>query len=881
MDDAPSTDAGSAKRSGSGRRHTITHPAALTYTPPRSSASARNPFSCPAAAHSGRQRCASARIPTIQISAEDNRPVLFQNAENNDDDISGHAYNNMDIDQAAGPHDSIATQPGMSPMLDAASSSRPESGLGLFNLFGTAPQQQQQDTAPSSPLMQSNTAIIGQTVQNQVQPDWLSVLPFSDQYPLHSPVPSPVMSPSLPSSTFDSPLFPHHPLSSPSFSQFHYPNYTATVPGSPNAPSFIQSPSMESGASPKFGLTVKTQELGQLFSFGNPDEFAYSESTPGSDFPSKSPLDYTSSSQATSPVPSSSDSGFPGTPFLNPHLGEAIIDDGSQFPTFASQQEQLGHYQQEPGEDTTPTSLSDLRDLLQVPGHGNPKKQPRRDSDPFPKRRPHALDENSRVSRPGSQRSCSSSRARGRPISTGRQFLQDFLNSSGGGTLQERSTSPAPGPACKGKRQGPMSQEARTKATERRTQKDTCVGCKVSRTKCDPSPDIWGACTKCKNGQPKSTGAQLCGSHSFNHKTQALTLDYTSIYWITPPRTSHPSPSRLFIPMPKTLSIHDLRNNFSYLIRNSYPSIRVSSHSNNNSNNNTTLYDISLAGSLSYLSSERNSSLSTFKNWPALINTLSASPSDGWLSCLTPPYRRRTEHQILSVLPSWTAQQGYFTYSLVSAAAAAAGSSSADGSSDVVCQLDPDDPLQRRLLVSAAQVSRIIARKVERIGFDCLQGILPGADPKSKPSASNLPDPFHVRVLGRLALQLRFQCHLWDAPGSPRQSTPIALSAHDDCVDAVRWVCRSLYVFHCWLYRILRPVDLAGGPSIECSISRYPGAGRAVSELMSKGENDHGFLDWWAEGEVKVDAAEMDPVVFETDTEMVDAVMMTSNVLYS
>src|SRR5688572_18676032 len=111
--------------------------------------------------------------------------------------------------------------------------------------------------------------------------------------------------------------------------------------------------------------------------------------------------------------------------------------------------------------------------------------------------------------------------------------------------------------------------------------------------------------------------------------------------------------------MPQSLSLSTLQDNFSCLIRSSFPTIRVSS-------NNLVLYDISLAGSILYLSNERNSSLSSHRSWPALINTLSAVFEDGWLDCLTPSYRRKASEDILSILPSWTTQQGCFTYSLVS-----------------------------------------------------------------------------------------------------------------------------------------------------------------------------------------------------------------------
>jgi hypothetical protein len=181
-------------------------------------------------------------------------------------------------------------------------------------------------------------------------------------------------------------------------------------------------------------------------------------------------------------------------------------------------------------------------------------------------------------------------------------------------------------------------------------------------------------------------------------------------------------------------------------MRSSYQAIRVSS-------NTTTLYDIDLQGAIHYLSRECSVSLASSRTWKIFITNLAESPDDGWLDCLTSRYRPDSKEHILSLLPTWTVQQGYFTYSLVPA------------SGQSTQPLDPENPEEKPFIISAAQVSRIIGRKVERIAFEHLQKILPSDKNKLLPTSP--VNPQHVRILGLHALALRFQYHRWNLPAHP------------------------------------------------------------------------------------------------------------------
>lgn len=837
-------DSASAFDSGSGRsaarRHTRTTSMAASFP------ASQIPFSgCNETF--GRQRshssCDPMSLPVITLNGNKNGMGLLQPF----DDDSGspldliHSPGRVEEDS----FNSIAVQPPTPHSTDTA----PVDGLGLQGLIRSAARQSRQNLSPNASLMQNNANIM----------EWNTMLspPFAEPYGMSSPVLSPVSSPILPSSSFDtsqgnSPYLSNSAMSSPIFPE--HADFTGPVPGGAtannNTQSYVNSPSLSTASHRPYHLTVNT-DLGNAASFASS-----SGSTPGWDF-NRSPMSCASSSVGTSPVPSISDSGYPEVPVTNPYLNEAVIDE-SQFPGLGSQQQQQHRhqYQSDDSEHTTPTSFSQIPKLpppqqnhLEIPA----SRQPRRDSDPFPRRNSLVQGEKVRIKRAVSQK------GRQSPFHLAdEENLVDLLQCTGQDASlplpSQSSRSPTP---SKGRRTGPMSAIGRAKATDRRVNKDTCVSCKVSRVQCDPSKDIWGSCTKCASmsSLPKTNGAHLCGCHSFSHKVASLTLDYTTTYWITPSRVTPLTPSRVFVPLPHSLSVSNLTSNFNYLLQRAFPSIRVSS-------NASILYDISLAGSIRYLSNERNSSLSSHRSFPALINTLSAGPEDGWLDLLTPACRLETPERIMSVMPAWTTQQGCFTYSLVST------------NTGTVRQLDPDNALERSFIVSAAQVSRIIGRKVERIGLDKLQNVLPTAN-KNKPSPNSPPDPRHVRILGLTALSLRFQLHSWSLPTAhPPASIAIPASTHADCVEAIQWICRSLYVNHCWLRRIVAPVlSLEATQHIDCTISSYAGAGRAVSELMSRGESDDGFMEWWTEGAFKVLEAQMDPVVVEEGRGQVDVSM--------
>ncbi|KAL2204932.1 hypothetical protein CC79DRAFT_924394 [Sarocladium strictum] len=844
------TDSGSRFGSEPGRKgrpRAKTNSAAPTYT---AVATSLDSFP-PTTDGFSRQRSHSSvnpAIPTITVSTDDNVHPLIQS-------LNGYLPSRGRFLGGANQPADSDDHHAFRPKTPQSSAARLGIGLGLTEGFSGSAQQLPElyEIPPQPPHVRRNFNVIEWNQQTQMAPEFLAFTSYSDRYTTHSPASSPMPSPLLSSSSFDS------PGASPFLDQrhlsFQWPSSAHTDIGIVSGLPEVQGPLDVAGLQENTlrpSLTVATQGLGTYGSLNGSDGFSGSTTEWSDSALPRTPLDYTSSSQATSPMPSNYESGFQELPYAGQYLNsEAIIDD-TQLQGFNSEvQLPQQPHQRESSDDTTPTSIAPLPSfgtsthLLHPPEGQN--HHHRRESDPSPfKSNNQVLDGNARVSRSRSVVGSLRNRLPERSRSTNKRtnLLSPDLSLAGEDSqLPLRPSTPAN--SNKGRRQGPMSEEGRSGATDRRTMKDTCISCKSAKVKCTPSPGSWDVCEKCDNtgSQLKPNVAQLCGKYCFLFKVQACSLDYSTIFWITPYRTSSRSPSRLFVPMPASLNLSQLKENFSFAIRVSSPLIRVSCKSNR-------LYDISLGGAVKYLSNERNAPLTSQKNWPSLIQNLSETFDDGWLDCLSAGSQLRTLDDILEVLPAWTTQQGCFDYSFVSA----------DGLSTQ--QLNPDNLLEKKIIISAAQVSRIITRKVEKLGFQHLQKIIPGD--KWKPSSANPPNINLTRTLGLVALSLRLRYHVWARHGVPKITTPMTSLAHSNCVEAVRWVCRSMYSNHCWLQRWVVPElpASAATPSTEVSISLYAGSSNFVTELMSRGEHHDGFLEWWEEGQSIVRQAGMEPVVY-------------------
>ncbi|KAH8172061.1 hypothetical protein LIA77_08829 [Sarocladium implicatum] len=595
----------------------------------------------------------------------------------------------------------------------------------------------------------------------------------------------------------------------------------------PGAPPFSRDSSPRPLLSP-----INTQVIGPMPSYHGSD--AFSGSNPDYDDNNAlmpSPLEHPYSSAATSPLWSTSQeaqvsglsSGYP-----------CLSSDTPMFDASSSSLslQQMSNEQDQSPANSTPTSLTNIPVFNNPTGHLVPEPtsywHTRRTSEPNP--RPYHLDipanSTTRLTRSLSRNTGGQDRRRGRSRirEVKRNNAQDGISS--GIVVPPRSPrspmplgSPTLAPPDRGKRIGPMSARGRQDANNRRNYKDTCIGCKVSKIK---------------------------------------TLDYTTLYYITPPRLSSVTPSRVLVPLPPTLNLHMLRSTFGRLLSSSVPFIRVSSSSYPSRH----LYDIDLQGSLSYLVNDLPPALISTRPFSYFINNLSSDDSDNCISCLRLCDQPSTSQEILNVLHSWTTQQGCFSYSLVGV-----------NSDSIVQQLDPDTAYDRDVIVCAAQVARIVTRKVEKIGLEQLQRLMPDDKKDTRPTTMQPPEPFHVRLLGQLALASRFRCRLWSLPphSKPPSSDPwhihIPPSARTECILANHQLARSLYVLHCWLARFVpsqHSLSLAH-PSTEISVFRYAGTGKMVQELMSMGETEEGFLEWWCEGEQKVREAEVDAVMVNGD----------------
>ena len=223
--------------------------------------------------------------------------------------------------------------------------------------------------------------------------------------------------------------------------------------------------------------------------------------------------------------------------------------------------------------------------------------------------------------------------------------------------------------------------------------------------------------------------------------------------------------------------------------------------------NGETLYELDTDQVRAYLQRHKEFVTQTFEHFTLTLG-------DGWLQCLTESYRPRDDKQLLLKLVPWTTQQAFFSYCLVHRSAR----------SEMILDL-----AKTPHLCAAAQISAIIARKMESRGFKILQSLLRTATPKCA-----APD-WLLDVLGALALSLRFryfyaqQCEEEDPSKGER-------------VDCVFRICKSLFAHYCWLARISKRTVLYSR-SVQ-----YPGTKHAVTEFFPFTESEDGFRQWIGEG---------------------------------
>lgn len=267
--------------------------------------------------------------------------------------------------------------------------------------------------------------------------------------------------------------------------------------------------------------------------------------------------------------------------------------------------------------------------------------------------------------------------------------------------------------------------------------------------------------------------------------------------------------------MPSTIHFNEILTTLE-LFENDYD-IRVSQGA-------TKLYDMDLEACHGYLESlSRMQPPST--GFHQFIN-LHLQKDDEWRTCVKD---QKPLTNLLDVLIVWNNMPSRVTYTLVRKNTAVPGH-----------VLDPDSRKDVRVLYAAAQLSRIISRKLELSAYFQLQ-----QDLNSGPVCSS---PLVAR-LARLLLSLRWRLSWWSKLGGGGAATE-----HLDLMEFMERVtnlCSILYFYYCWMRRLI----MVDGGIGRTKTSRYADTQCEVTERFPEDESWEGFSRWMEEGKEKIDEA--------------------------
>ncbi|RFU76594.1 hypothetical protein TARUN_5680 [Trichoderma arundinaceum] len=269
-----------------------------------------------------------------------------------------------------------------------------------------------------------------------------------------------------------------------------------------------------------------------------------------------------------------------------------------------------------------------------------------------------------------------------------------------------------------------------------------------------------------------------------------------------------------------------------YDLRKFYDTIRVSE-------GHQVLYELNLHTCWAYINSNCSPVSHPFQQF---IDGLKVQRQDGWRTCIRDNTNKLLDKQNLcDVLLAWDDMAPWVTYALIPKDDNPPYSSPNDGTGTV---LGPDNAVHEQMIIVAAQISRIIGRKLELQFYDYLKKALTN------------PNIYRKLVLdvGRTIMSLRRRLAPWTQNWANTAFSALGQSeayvgndsGNDDSllgssVDRIKNLCQILYVYFCYMRRRLSPGDQQMMQTMEV---QYPGNEQTVEESFPQYESIDGFEEW-------------------------------------
>ncbi|KAK2007281.1 hypothetical protein LZ32DRAFT_594110 [Colletotrichum eremochloae] len=386
----------------------------------------------------------------------------------------------------------------------------------------------------------------------------------------------------------------------------------------------------------------------------------------------------------------------------------------------------------------------------------------------------------------------------------------------------------------RGRRQGPMDPVSRGQAKETRNRKMVCIRCKHSRQKCKRDDDsLDESCIGCERHGGSQRWPGPCIKAHFEDLILTGSSNYISSYAIYHLTLNHTT--RVRRELPKQINIDvvlarldQARQRFNFKVyRDGQP-----------------LYVLDLDCCHKYIQGLRQQMDAPECDFATFIDRdiLRTDPrNDNWERCMIPTEVPWGEW--LSLLSNFNNMPSRANFSYIArpyypTPAAAAGEQ----------HMNVENPNEADNIILAAQLARIMCRKLEVKAYQYLQRVLH----ESGTMEDGRVLPF-LQSLGRILLTLRWRLSWWAV-------VPEVVGSSDDDNDTgnrrrvevrVQSLCRVLYFYYCYVRRRL-PV-WTNIRTLSGIRSRYPDTQTEVWDDFPGDESVGGFEAWMGRGKVLVE----------------------------
>ncbi|UKZ55621.1 hypothetical protein TrVGV298_009445 [Trichoderma virens] len=347
----------------------------------------------------------------------------------------------------------------------------------------------------------------------------------------------------------------------------------------------------------------------------------------------------------------------------------------------------------------------------------------------------------------------------------------------------------------------------------------------MAKVMCDGRED-GRDCSRCASSHSNAPKPFVCAPASFFELVQQGSTALLALHILYP---SAFAGYRQPIELPSEINIRRILRCIGDLQR-SYDAIRVYGRKG-------LLYELDLHACWVYINSTCSPVVHPFRQF---INGLKVQRQDTWKSCIRDGHSQPlNEENLCDTLLALDDMAPWVTYTLRPKHSDSFGRTN----DELQTALFPDHPSNREVIIMAAQLSRIIGRKLELHFYDHLKKAL------ANPSICREL----VLDVGRTLMSLRRRLTQWtyywanvSFHTTPEHESHVNEEAKgddlaSDSMNRLKQLCQVLYVYFCYMRRRLSPSEHEGMLTM---MVLYPDSVEEVEESFPQYESLDGFEEW-------------------------------------